>query len=57
MNKFVIDTNVIVAAMRSKRGASFKLISLLGRGYYELYLSVGVMVVDPKAFLEIIGVL
>ena len=40
MNKLVIDTNVIVAAMRSKRGASFKLISLLGRGYYELYLSV-----------------
>ena len=40
MNKLVIDTNVIVAAMRSKQGASFKLISLLGRGYYELYLSV-----------------
>ncbi len=57
MNKLVIDTNVVVAAMRSKRGASFKLISLLRRGYYELYLSVGVKVVDPKAFLEIIGVL
>ena len=40
MIKLVIDTNVIVAASRSKRGASYKLLSLLGQGYYELYLSV-----------------
>ena len=40
MVKLVIDTNVLVAAVRSKRGASFLLLSLLGRGYYELYLSV-----------------
>lgn len=40
MVKLVIDTNVVVAALRSRRGASFQLLSLLGRGYYELYLSV-----------------
>lgn len=40
MVKLVIDTNVLVAALRSKQGASYLLLSLLGRGYYELYLSV-----------------
>ena len=40
MVKIVIDTNVLVAALRSKRGASYRLLSLLGAGAYELYLSV-----------------
>ena len=36
----IIDTNVIVAAARSSRGASYKLVSLLPRGCYRLALSV-----------------
>jgi putative PIN family toxin of toxin-antitoxin system len=38
--KIVIDTNVVIAALRSRRGASFKLLSLIGRGYFEYAISV-----------------
>jgi putative PIN family toxin of toxin-antitoxin system len=40
MPKIVIDTNVLIAALRSKRGASFKLLSLVGRGIFEFAVSV-----------------
>jgi putative PIN family toxin of toxin-antitoxin system len=36
----VIDTNVVVSAQRSKRGASAKLMSLIGTGRFEIHLSV-----------------
>jgi putative PIN family toxin of toxin-antitoxin system len=36
----VIDTNVIIAALRSKRGASSKLLSLLGTGRFDIHDSV-----------------
>jgi len=36
----VIDTNVFVAALWSKRGASHKLLLLVGSGKFELHLSV-----------------
>jgi putative PIN family toxin of toxin-antitoxin system len=36
----VIDTNVIVAALRSKRGASNKLLSLVGAKKFEIHDSV-----------------
>jgi putative PIN family toxin of toxin-antitoxin system len=36
----VLDTNVLVAALRSRRGASHKLLMLLGQGLYEPHLSV-----------------
>ena len=36
----VIDTNVIVSSLFSKRGASFKLLSLLADGLFEFSLSV-----------------
>ena len=35
----VIDTNVLVAARRSRRGASFRLVSLIGKGHFEMHLS------------------
>jgi putative PIN family toxin of toxin-antitoxin system len=38
--KVVIDTNVLIAALRSKRGASFKLLSLIGRGVFSYAVSV-----------------
>lgn len=36
----VFDTNVFVSALRSRRGASFRLLSLVGSGRFELVLSV-----------------
>ena len=36
----VIDTNVVVAALRSKRGASSKLVSLIGTQKFEIHDSV-----------------
>ncbi len=37
---FVLDTNVLVAGLRSRNGASFKLLSQLDKGAYELFLTV-----------------
>lgn len=36
----VIDTNVFVSALRSKRGASFRLLGLVGTGRFQIELSV-----------------
>jgi putative PIN family toxin of toxin-antitoxin system len=36
----VIDTNVIVSALRSQRGASALLLSMLDRGLFEMHISV-----------------
>lgn len=36
----VIDTNVVVAAQRSRRGASSLLLSLVGTGAFDVHLSV-----------------
>jgi len=36
----VIDTNVIIAAMRSKRGASNLLLRLLGTGDWKAHISI-----------------
>lgn len=38
--RVVLDTNVIVAGLKSKRGASFKVLSLIGTGKFDLVLSV-----------------
>jgi putative PIN family toxin of toxin-antitoxin system len=36
----VLDTNVLVAGLRSRRGASFRLLSLVGSEYFQINLSV-----------------
>lgn len=36
----VLDTNVFVSALRSRRGASFRLLGLIGTGRFEVELSV-----------------
>ena len=41
--RIVIDTNVLVSAFRSKRGASFKLISLIGKNKFSYSISVPLM--------------
>ena len=38
--RVVLDSSVLVAALRSKRGASFRLITLLRKGRFEIALSV-----------------
>jgi len=38
--QIVIDTNVLVAGLRSRRGASFRLLELVGTGRFEINLSV-----------------
>lgn len=38
--RIVIDTNVVVAALRSKRGASQRLFDLIDRGKFEVHLSI-----------------
>lgn len=38
--QIVIDTNVIIAALRSQRGASALLLSLLGTGRFEMHISI-----------------
>jgi len=38
--QIVVDTNVFVTALRSKRGASYKLMQLIKKGKFQLNLSV-----------------
>ena len=38
--QIVLDTNIVVTALRSKRGASFKLISLIDKAPFKINLSV-----------------
>lgn len=40
----VLDTNVLVSALRSRRGASFKLLSLLAAERFEISLSVSLAI-------------
>ena len=47
----VLDTNVLVAGLRSKRGASARLLDLVGRGIVEIHVSVPV-VLEYEAVLK-----
>lgn len=40
MYRIVIDTNVFVSALRSNKGASFRLLSMTGTGKFDLCISV-----------------
>ncbi len=40
IQKIVIDTNVVLSALRSTRGASFNLLSIIDKGLFEYSLSV-----------------
>jgi predicted nucleic acid-binding protein len=41
--RVVLDTNILVAAFRSKRGASNVILSKVGKGFFDLALSVPLM--------------
>src|SRR2546423_1715197 len=43
MQRAVVDTNVLVSALRSRRGASFRLISLLGDSQWQPVISVALI--------------
>jgi len=47
----VLDTNVLVAAIRSRRGASFRVLEQVGRGRFEIVLSV-TMVLEYEKVLH-----
>jgi putative PIN family toxin of toxin-antitoxin system len=38
--RVVLDTNVLISALRSRRGASFRVLSLVGTGKFEMSISV-----------------
>lgn len=47
----VIDTNVLVAGLRSNRGYGFRLLSLVGHGQFDIHLSVP-LVLEYEAVLN-----
>jgi putative PIN family toxin of toxin-antitoxin system len=50
--KVVLDTNVLVSGLRSKRGASYKLLTLLGSGRFTTAVSVPLVVEYEKALVD-----
>jgi len=42
--QIVLDTNVLVAALRSRKGASYRLLSLIDSGKFEINLSVPLVI-------------
>jgi len=52
MTRIVLDTNVLIAALRSRNGASFKLLSLVGTGTFETVVSVPLVIEYEYAALK-----
>jgi putative PIN family toxin of toxin-antitoxin system len=50
--EIVIDTNVLVAGLRSRRGASFMLLSLVGSGRFGINLSVPLVLEYEEVLLR-----
>jgi putative PIN family toxin of toxin-antitoxin system len=50
--RVVVDTNVVVAGLRSRRGAAFRLLSEVGRGRFEIALSVPLVFEYEDALLR-----
>lgn len=48
--QIVLDTNILISAQRSKRGASSKLLSLIGTGRFHVHISVA-LVLEYEAVL------
>lgn len=51
----VIDTNVLVSALRSRRGASFRLLELLGSDKYNVSVSVPLVLEYEAAVKRLLG--
>jgi predicted nucleic acid-binding protein len=50
--QIVIDTNVLVAGLRSRRGYSHRLLELVGTGRFEINLSVPLVLEYEEALLR-----
>jgi len=50
--RVVVDTNVVVAGLRSRRGVAFRLLSEVGKGRFELALSVPLVLEYEDALLR-----
>jgi putative PIN family toxin of toxin-antitoxin system len=50
--RVVVDTNVVVAGLRSRRGAAFRLLSEVGKGRFEIALSVPLVLEYEDALLR-----
>ena len=48
----MVDTNVVVAGLRSRRGAAFRLLSEIGQGAFEIALSVPLVLEYEDALLR-----
>ena len=51
---YLIDTNVLVSAVRSRRGASFRLLSLVGGREFEITISVPLLFEYEDALMRIV---
>ena len=51
--KIVIDTNVLVAALRSRRGASFRLVSFLPNDKFSSFISVPLVLEYEDALMRL----
>jgi putative PIN family toxin of toxin-antitoxin system len=54
-SQVVLDTNVIVSALRSKKGASYKLLMLVGRANFEINLSVSILLEYEDVAKRLLG--
>ncbi len=53
--QIVLDTNILVSALRSRQGASYKLLMLVGRADFEINLSVPLMLEYEDAAKRLLG--
>lgn len=52
MQRIVLDTSVLVAAVRSRRGASFQLLSRIGTGAFDVVVSVPLVLEYEDALIR-----
>jgi len=50
--QIVIETNVIVAGLRSRRGSAFRLLTLVGTGRFDIHLSVPLLLEYEEVLLR-----
>lgn len=50
--RVVLDTNVLVAAIRSRRGASFEVLSRVGKGTFDIAISVSLVLEYESVLLR-----
>jgi putative PIN family toxin of toxin-antitoxin system len=51
----VLDTNILISALRSQQGASYKLLMLVGRANFEINLSVSLILEYEDAAKRLLG--